>query len=621
MKKNLMMTTTAIQPAAARTMQDLETLLPGLGYSPSAEANVRAAIRKCRVAYNEPDLARIAADLATFERKWGTGRVSYLAAGFKTRAQFFRWRKDMRAVLRRVSGPAPRTALLAPWAEIVRLVRDNQGKGRIFGANSDLTLGRVAREASADGRLPDGLDEAWIDRTSQRLRGEDRKGFRRGLKAYNKVIEHAAVLPEIADYLPSAPLPEPIPLRDPASIWRRSAGHTAAAVLWAELDAIMDRKGFGESGPQIQGEPSDFKDSSAKAYERAVEWLLKWLAAQDAFDADDAPGLEDIITHANLVLASNAWIDAREARGQPVDRGTLHAHVTKLVHVATGYLGISDKERRRLLELRRNKRIRTRSVRRMSADREKWIREFDSSAVLQRAAHRLPETLRQRSKAILDRLKTNRRPRPTEIMAALRMGVAAMMAAVLFRASPVRAANLRHLRFRGEDPDFRIDWRSRMVRIVIPGEQVKNGEDIDDDSDDDLAPILAWYLDEIRPRLIEAHPFNHPYHDSDYLFPSTSAAPMEESMCAGWYRLGCTEAGVPMTLHQARHVSAYWILSEDPNAWGDAAAVLHIDEMTVRKHYAWMNSKRANDAGRQKLREARKAARKHRKGEEFDDVA
>jgi hypothetical protein len=126
--------------------------------------------------------------------------------------------------------------------------------------------------------------------------------------------------------------------------------------------------------------------------------------------------------------------------------------------------------------------------------------------------------------------------------------------------------------------------------------------------------------EEIRPRLIAEHPFNHPFLDSDYLFPSTSAAPMERSMCAGWYGFGCTEAGVPMTLHQARHISAYWILSVDPNAWADAAAVLHIDEMTVRKHYAWMNTKRANDAGRAKLREARKSARKHRKGE-FDDAA
>jgi hypothetical protein len=221
MKKTLM-TTTAAVPAAPRTMQDIETLLPSLGYSTSAEANVRAAIRKCRVAYKEPDLARILADLAAFERKWGTGRVSFLAHGFKTKVQFLRWRKDMRAVLRRTTvTPVPKTALLAPWADILRIVRDEQGKGKLFGANSDLTLGRVAKEASAEGRLLDGLDAAWIDRTSRRLRGEERKSFRRGILAANRVIEHAAVLPEIAHHLPAMPLPEPTLLRDAPSIWLR----------------------------------------------------------------------------------------------------------------------------------------------------------------------------------------------------------------------------------------------------------------------------------------------------------------------------------------------------------------------------------------------------------------
>jgi hypothetical protein len=614
MKKTLM-TTTVAAPAAPRTMQDVEALLPSLGYSSSSEANVRAAIRKCRTAYDEKDLARIPADLAAFERKWGVGRVSHLAAGFKSRDQFIRWRKDMRAVLRRTTAaPTPKTILLAPWREIVRLVRENQGKGKLFGANSDITLGLFVREASADGRLPADVDLAWIDRASRRLKDEARKSFRRGMRRMNRVIEHAAVLPEIAHHLPAAALPEPTLLRDPPSAWLRSARHPGMAALWAEFDAIMDRKRFGESGPQIDGEPADFEDSSADAYGRAVEWLLKPLAKADMLDAEDAPGLSDVVTHANLVFASNAWIEARETRGLPTDKGTFHAHVTKLVHLATGYLGVSDKERRRLLELRRNKRIRTKSVGRMSADREKWIRDFDANPVLQRAAHRLPETLRRRSQAILNRLKTNRRPTPKEIMAALRMGVAAMMAAVLFRASPVRAANLRRLRFRGENPDFRIDWRAGTVRVVIPGEQVKNGEDIDDPDDGDLAPILEWYLGEIRSRLIADHPYNRAFCDSDHLFPSTTSAPMEESMAASWYGFGCTEGGVPMTLHQARHVSVYWILSVDPNAWAEAAAVLHVDEMTVRKHYAWMNAKRANDAGRAKLREARKTARKHRKG-------
>ena len=69
-----------------------------------------------------------------------------------------------------------------------------------------------------------------------------------------------------------------------------------------------------------------------------------------------------------------------------------------------------------------------------------------------------------------------------------------------------------------------------------------------------------------------------------------------------------------MTLHQARHVTVYFILDEDPNALGVAAAVLGIDPATVRDHYAWMDSMKAVAKGRALLRQSRKAARKHRKG-------
>ena len=45
--------------AAPRTMADVDAMLPGLGYTELSEANVRAAIRKCRKAYKQPDLSKI----------------------------------------------------------------------------------------------------------------------------------------------------------------------------------------------------------------------------------------------------------------------------------------------------------------------------------------------------------------------------------------------------------------------------------------------------------------------------------------------------------------------------------------------------------------------------------
>ena len=380
---------------------------------------------------------------------------------------------------------------------MIKVVRDNQGKGKLFGANTDLTLGVLAREASADGRLPTALDLPWIDSRNRSLRGEPRKQFKRGVRAMNRVIAIAAVLPEIAHLLPLDPLPEPAPLRDPSTIWLRSAGHPGAAALWSEFDEIIQLKRFGEGGPQIEGEPAQFGKGSADAYGRALEWLMKGLALAEVLDADDEPDLSELITHANLVAATNNWIARREARGQPTDKGTLHGHITKLVHIATAYLRISEKERRRLIDLRRNKRVRTQSVGRMSASREGWMREFDASPAQQRAAGRIPETLQKRARAILARIGTGRPPMKDELMSALRMGVAAAIAAVLFRASPIRAANLRHLRFRGDTADFRIADGRRDARVTIPGSRTKNCAFIDDPGDDDLMPIIDWYLREI----------------------------------------------------------------------------------------------------------------------------
>ena len=80
------------------------------------------------------------------------------------------------------------------------------------------------------------------------------------------------------------------------------------------------------------------------------------------------------------------------------------------------------------------------------------------------------------------------------------------------------------------------------------------------------------------------------------------------------FRDGLREVGFEMELHQARHVSAYFILSVDPNGWDDAAALLRVDVATARRHYGWMDTHRASAAGREKLREARKRANRHHKG-------
>jgi hypothetical protein len=47
--------------------------------------------------------------------------------------------------------------------------------------------------------------------------------------------------------------------------------------------------------------------------------------------------------------------------------------------------------------------------------------------------------------------------------------------------------------------------------------------------------------------------------------------------------------GLDMTLHQARHITGYFILSVDPSASGLVAAVLCNSVTVAMAHYAWMD--------------------------------
>jgi hypothetical protein len=168
--------------------------------------------------------------------------------------------------------------------------------------------------------------------------------------------------------------------------------------------------------------------------------------------------------------------------------------------------------------------------------------------------------------------------------------------------------------FRGMEAWFIVDEEGR-IDLAIPADAVKNGEEVEGALDDDAIPILEWYLREIRPRLIGAHPHGHKLADSDFLFPGKKHdAPADSTILADHYRRGVAHVGLDMTLHQARHITAYYILAEDPNALAAAAAVLNISVRTLTRHYAWMEVERANERGRTLMREKRKNNRRHRRG-------
>ena len=89
---------------------------------------------------------------------------------------------------------------------------------------------------------------------------------------------------------------------------------------------------------------------------------------------------------------------------------------------------------------------------------------------------------------------------------------------------------------------------------------------------------------------------------------------MEETTFASHYAVGVEAAGLSMTLHQARQITGYLILSVDPSAIALVAAVLNNSIKVAEAHYAWMDGVKAGREARKLLQQARAQSRKHRLG-------
>ncbi len=598
-----------------RTMQDALQHLDSLGYTPKTIAQIRPRIKDCAEVYNTP-LDRIPTDLGAFEARWGRGRIGAIPAGFRSEAHFLEFRKRVGGMLARIHLPAQQAELLPDWDELVAFLIANGGVGRLLGPHREIGVAFVGEHASRDGLSPAGLDTAWIDRAGGTLAPGDRRRFKAGVGTVICLQERRTEFPEIAHLLPEAPLRQPVRVVAVPSRWRR-AGEEDAAELWAGFDRfVRQKRGTDALGRPVPAENSEFSARTARNYENALTQATGLLARAGHLQLGDRPRLEDICHPRMLRVLVELW-QTRMIDGEVRDdASTLHTMIARLAHIAAVALDLDKKEKKEIKKIRDRVAKQAKHRNRMSAPRLAWIKEFARSPAQQRALHLMPETLMRQAQRILDDWpRLTRLKRHKQRMRALKLGIAATQAAILFRGSALRAANLNGLRFRGPEAELLFGRRAGDIRISIPGNLVKNRAEIAAEADPDAWQIIDWYLREIRPRLITDHPYGHDLVDSDFLFPSKrDDLPMDSTTFAGHYRCGVRAAGLDMTLHQARHVSAYLILSVDPSALKSAAAVLAISVGMVEAHYAWIDGVKAVAQGRTLMLEARKAARAHRKG-------
>jgi hypothetical protein len=451
------------------------------------------------------------------------------------------------------------------------------------------------------------VDSAWVARAVARLDYERRKSFLRGLDIFNalagSVVAHDA-LPGLLPATPAAPPP------------KRAARGAYLGFLPAEIPEPIrtdfadwlhqKRNGAFDDRLSDEDDTTVFTDSSAKAYGYAVGWLWRSLVASERIDPADVVDLADLLTYQNVFAAARLFQEMRAdpASGLKADAGSLHSYVSKTTQIAIEHCAVSAADRDKMRKLRRNKLVRTKSVARMASERMAWVRALADDDRLQRRLLDLPDLLLQMSREILDRW--DEISAPIVRMRGLKLGVAAAQAAILFYGKPIRATNLRHLRLWCDEPTLALPGGRGAARLNIPAEETKNGRPIEGELDPEARPILRFYLESVRKRLIEAHPCGTNYADGPWLFCSPRVdRPMEHSVFAAAYADATQAAGIDMTFHLARHASVFFLLDEDPNAWAEAAELLDIDEMTVRKHYAFICGRKARQAARARLRRAR----------------
>lgn len=598
-----------------RTMRDLRDNLAELGYSENTINQIPPRINDCEQIYNAP-LERIPADLAAFEDRWGRGRVGALASGFKSHAHFLEWRKRVRGALGRASVPRSAKSMLPEWCALADYTRQIGGVGCPIGPHRDSGIAVVGEVASADGLRPADLTPGWVTPAAAPLKKGRRRSFKGGLITINDLCGIRIQHPEIDHLLPPVLLPQPERAKTAPSPWRRGC-RPQAARLWADFDAFVNEKrGHDAFGRPIPPEKSGFSLRSEKTYMNALNLATGLLERFGELDAEMSPRLADICNPERIARVANLW-RTRAIEGEVrVDGTTRKNMVARLSHIATHHVGQNKKQKKALAKIKKQVRRTSPRSGAMSPPRLAWIKSFAKSPKQQLAVHTMPEKLVAEADRILsnwDELVLKRRHK--ERMRALKLGIAAVQSAILFRGSAVRATNLRGLTHLGDDAQLYLEPDSNDVRLSIPAILVKNNVDIAADFDPDARPIIEWYLREIRLRLIHDHPYGFKFVDSDYLFPSMrSDRPMEETTFASHYACGVEAVGLDMTLHQARQVTGYFILSVNPSAIGLVAAALSNSIAVAEAHYAWMDVVKAGREGRKLLQQARAGARKHRTG-------
>jgi integrase len=549
------------KPAAA-TLQAVLDSLAGRPLAANRRRDLRSAVtRVAKLLAEEP--ARIALDLPALSAK--LARISPVAAGL-TPKTFSNIRCDFLAAVKasglKPSPSAGRSAAFDPaWIELLaKLPKRREGIG----------LSRLARHASGEGLAPQDIDDAAIERFINAVRQGSlhRKPndlHRKVTKIWNEVAAQPGLglrLVTVASFRPACRRVdwELLPGR-----FRRSVDEHLAWCSGSDVFAADAR-------------PRPLAARTLKLRRGQIHAAVTALVAAGV-EPSAIQSLADLVTPAALKLILRQRYEAANSRVNAYNRDLAEA----LVQIAREWVKVDAAT---LAELKKLMGRMPMPASGLTDKNKRFLRQFDDPAVLQRL-HGLPARLwaevRQQAGPNFRTL--------AKAQAALALSILSYM--------PLRLQNLISLQFGVHI--FLQAGPHAISSLEISAAEVKNSTELAFDIPRHIANMLIEYRDRIAPKIIG--------HRPDRLFVNVDGSPKSPSTVACLIvQYAKRRAGITLTPHQFRHLSARVLLDAEPGSFETVKQVLgHKNLKTTVGAYAGVDSRRAARHHQQLVEQARAA--------------
>jgi integrase len=469
--------------------------------------------------------------------------------------------------------------------------RDEDGK-RVLPTMAWLSIANLRNRL---GRVhPSRIDSATAYAALAGVADDRTASLRRSLRFFDRLIREQNRHPAIAGLLPATPVGALPMLRDAALDWTAFDPAFVAAVDEAITRTVM---GGLRGAKRLAALPDDpiaavrarrasrtkpirNQQNARKSYHAAVSWLIRHGWPDRAEAAAALREIDDLFRPEVIARATQSYVRRADGDAALIDARETSTGPSQLARLATiaARTGMPIEVRTAIFQARCREDFDQRAELTMSRSRKAFLRLIERDEAIVKAILTAPTALEAEARRRLadwEHLGCNAR------IHTIKLGMAAAMIAIQL-ARPLRTKNLNLMTVGVEGSELLAPRRpGSAAQIVIDGRRVKNGEDIEHALPRPLWRIVAFWIDELRPKLIALHDLN----DSGALFPGQNGAMSRQGFNAIWTR-GLAQVGVKgLTPHMMRHVCATLYLAVKPGDYGVVADLLANTVAVVRKFY------------------------------------